>query len=326
MSTISKEIVEHPKGRLDTFFGMPPDVTIPDILDQTIPQPNGVEIHIEGPKDDLQVTFKSPTGEFSFNEIPPKTRFAVQHSPYSGFQHSLRDGVHVINLPSVRRYSTKETALAILHEKGHAFSYNNLSWLEQITKAKEQLKVQLFSRAIDGYMWVSKDPVIREQNRLSFAILCQEERRASAYALSQVRNLRSKGMDPVPHRKTVREITSHLNEALQTHTHSEFGVSIVRRKESLMERLMDELLRVSPRENNAAVYISKWEDVQRKRLVNYVLKASASMVGFGLGSPIVIGAMASLNVVDLSPGKLILVGAVGMGGGLLYAMSCIEYK
>lgn len=193
-----------------------------------------------------------------------------------------------------------------------------------MTQANKQLKVQLFSRLLDGYMWVSKDPDKREQDRLAFAVFCQEERRASAYALSFVRDLRSKGIDPVPHRSTVREITSFLDQAMQTHTHPAFGVSIVRRKESMIERLMDKLLRVSPRENNAAVYTPKWEDVQRKRLVNHALKTSAVMTSFGLGIPIAAETVANLAGVYIPPEKFTLAGAVGMGAGFLYAMECIE--
>lgn len=325
MLAASKEIIERPKGRIDTFFGMPPDVTIPDTLDQVIHQPEGVEIHMVGPKDDLQVTFRSPSGEFSFNDISPKTRFAVQDSPYFGFQHLARDGKHVVVLPCVKKKLNREPVLAILHEKGHAASHEDTAWLDQLREARKQLQSQSFSRKIDGFMWVSKDPSERELERQAMATVCQNERRASAYGLLQIRELRRNGIDPVPHR-SVDDLMRYINHALETHTHSAFGVSAIRKRQSIPERLLDKLLRVSPRENNRAVYIPKWEDMQRQIKARFAIKSAVAMAAFGIAAPVLTGIIGSSASLPVTPEKLIVTGVFGIGGGFLYAISCIEYK
>lgn len=228
-------------------------------------QPQGVEIRITGPKEDLRVIFESPDGEFSFNNIPPvETQFEFHDLPWQGFAYgSTPGGEPFIQIPPTKKMQEREPAFAILHEKGHAASHQDPEWREKLEEAYGELNYQFFFTAFGKPMWVSDDPGKREQERQALAILCQEERRASTFALWQVRQLRKQGIDPIPHRKSFKELKKMVEIVLKESAFPEFGISIIRERKSLYQRFVNKLLGTPPRGSNAAVRITRWEDVRK---------------------------------------------------------------
>lgn len=303
----------------------PSKVNIPDVVNLSIDQPRDVQVQITGPKGDCQVVFTSPQGEFSFNSLLPHTRFEVSDSPYRGFQHRMKDDEHIVTIPPVRARYTKEPVLALLHEKGHVASYQDPEWKGKLVEANKELGSQLFSRAIDGLMWVSRESGKREKERAAIGVLLEEEMRATDYALQQVADLRAAGIDPVPHRRTVKELMEYLDMALETHNNVSFAVSTGRRKESLYDRAVNRLLGIPPRDNSSAIYIPNWDGVQRRWLFNWVIRSSR-MIGIWTT-----GAVASVEIANLlstgyptTPEKFVAVGIVGVFIGALYTFQMVD--
>lgn len=321
-------ISERPRGLLERIGLFPPlRIEVPEIIDHTIPQPEEVEIRVSGPKENCEVLFKSPQGEFSFNEIPPETRLQINSLPYEGFQHLwFKDREHLILIPQTKKRQRKEPALAILHEKGHAASQSDPKWQEKLEKTKKELDTQLLSRAINGFMWVSNEPQKRERERAALAVLAQEERRASAYALWQIRQLRKKGIDPVPHRKTLKELKSFVERTLKKHAHHEFGISVVREKPSLWQRLTDKLLRIPPREGNAAVYIPSWKDVRKRRLLRSSLETLGWIGGGTIIAPLAVALGYTVIGRSPSPESLIPFAIPGLVYGGVFALNFVKWR
>jgi len=309
------------------LFLPPSEIKIPDVVNLTIPQPKGVEIHISGPKDNCEVIFESPEGKFSFNEIPPETRFEFHDSSFRGFTHKIRDDEHVIRIPPTKKWQEGDPVLALFHEKGHTASQQDPEWLEELKQANKEIWGQLFWRQIDGSMWTSDEAEKREQERAAMAVFGQEERRASAYALWQVRQLRKKGIDPVPHRKTLKELKGNLERAIKAHAHPEFGISVVREKPSVWQRFRDKLLRIPLREGNAAVYIPRWEDVRKRR----IFRASLETLGWMSGAA-AIGAL-TVEVISYTalgqhaaPGLVVAFALQGVLWGGLFSLDFVKWR
>lgn len=314
---MATQIIEHRKDILERIRLLGPSaVEVPDVVDLHIVQPKGVQLHVAGPKNNCQVKFTSSQGEISFNSIPPKTRFEIGDSPYKGFQHRIDGRKHIVSIPAVRALHAKESVLAILHEKGHAVSRQDPEWKEKLVAAHKELEIQLFSRALDGYMWVDKEPEKRERQRAALGVFLEEEMRASKYALQQVANFRDAGIDLVPHRKTTKELMQYLDMALDTHNNSNFAISYGRKRESLYDRTVNRLLGIQPRDPNTTIYLPNWNGVQKRFWFNLGVRG-VRMMAIWTAVGVELGEIMTLTG-DVTPEKAVSAGlTVGLIGGLL---------
>lgn len=323
---MATEIIEHRESVLEKIglFG-PSKVDVPDVVDLHIAQPKGVQLHVTGPKEDCQVVFTSSQGEVLFNSIPPQTRFEIGDSPYRGFQHRVDGEEHIVAIPAVRALHTKEPVLAILHEKGHAVSHQDSEWKGKLIAANKELQVQLFSRAIDGYMWVDKEPEKRERQRAALGVSLEEEMRATDYALQQVANFRAAGIDLVPHRKTTKELMQHLDMALDTHNNGNFAISYGRKRESLYDRTINRLLGIQPRDPNSTIYIPNWDGVQRRLWFNMTVR-SLRMIGIWTAGSAVAAEILTpfLKGEEATPEKIVTAGIIGGVVSLLAVVQLVD--
>ncbi len=314
-------IKERPRGLFDRIFPFAPDVDVPVNLDHTIPQPNGIIVHLQGNRDNVKVNIVTKRGTFSLNELNPAIRFLVSTSKFDHFSYNHRD--RAVTIPPTREIQGNDVVLSLLHEMGHDASQRNQKWQDALQKARETLRNQLFSRAIDGYMWTSDDQTKREQERQSFALLLEEERRASAQAISQVRELRSEGVELIPHRKTTRDIARFFNEVLPRYEKIDFGVQVVRRKRGIADKLFG----LSKRQNNKAVYIEPWQEYVKKNRLLSLRELGLWIIGMGVATT------ALFEIVqywlqkpfDL-PDGCIIGGSVGLMYGTLLYLSGGTYR
>lgn len=237
-------------------------------------------------------------------------------------------GEDIVAIPAVRAMRTKEPVLAILHEKGHVVSHQNPEWKEKLIAASKELQLQLFSRAIDGYMWVDKEPEKRERQRAALGVFLEEEMRATDYALQQVANFRATGIDLVPHRKTTKELMQHLDAALDSHNNSSFAISYGRKRESMYDRTINRLLGIQPRDPNSTIYIPNWDGVQRRMWFNLAVR-SLRMIGiWTVGTVAAAEIMMPLltgNAASPSPERIIGSAiAAGAFGGILYTLQFVD--
>lgn len=192
------------------------EYVVPDVLDHRIPQPGEISIHLEGPKDNITVTCDTPNRSFPFSAVVPEgTTFAINASKFNGYQARTKE--RKILIPSNVRAQAFIPAFAIIHEGGHIWQANDEEWNKRYVEACKVLNVQLFSRAIDGYVWLPEYTPEREHHMEAWLILGEEERRASAIALYTVGRLRAVGVDPLPQYRTITPLAEVVNVGLKSH-------------------------------------------------------------------------------------------------------------
>jgi len=194
------------------------DPIIPSNLNHPLPQPEGITLWFKGPKDMLAVACETPTNTVVLSCLaPPGTVFSIDPSKYNNFSSDAPKKQIKIpsNLEYLKRYATPYT---ILHEEGHSWSRQDKNWDMKLEEAKSTIgDAVLFSREIDGYVWLSDDPDKRQKELEAWKILGEEERRASAIALFFYGRFLERGTNVLPHLKKPLMIEKMVNGLLKRH-------------------------------------------------------------------------------------------------------------
>ncbi len=194
------------------------DPIIPDNLIHPLPQPGEVTLWLRGPKDMLEVDCETPTGTVILSRLaPPGTVFLLDSSKFGNFRSNATKKQIKIpsNLDYLRRYGT---AYAILHEEAHLWSHQDKDWATRLKEAKETIgDANFFSRALNGYVWLSHEPDKRQRDLEAWKILGEEERRAAAISLYLYGRLLERGINVFPQLKKTAMIEKMVNGLLKKH-------------------------------------------------------------------------------------------------------------
>lgn len=198
---------------------------VPDIVDHTIERSNGVNVHLEGPRENLTVTCETPDGDFPLNVCAPDdTTFAIDAFRWKTGYSVASDEKRILIPANDKR---KELAVfGILHEGGHLWNKQDKIWDSQYTEAKKRLSEGLLYRALFSEApSLPKDPAQRTQELAAWKIILEEEQRASANAIYIVGCLRNRlGIDLVPEYSKPEDFQKVGNFLLKTHDQFKFGV------------------------------------------------------------------------------------------------------
>lgn len=98
-----------------------PEYHVPDILNQKVEQPLGVNIFLQGPKDNLRVLAQAPTGNISFADISPEgTTFEINNDDVADWKANR--ALKKVIIPSNLSELKEDTAFSIIHEISHLWA------------------------------------------------------------------------------------------------------------------------------------------------------------------------------------------------------------
>lgn len=249
---------------------------IGDTADITILQPEGVNIHLGGPVNNLRVDFASPQGGFSYNDkAGEEVKFYLSEpdltlgSRYFHYQYALKR----IGLP-LNGTLVNNTSLALAHEIGHHRSLSRIYWRKRMGMARS-----FFSQDqpfLDRGWELSDDPKLRDQQRDALAVMILEERNAYAYAVKFVRAGRRNGIDPTPHLRQLKDIQGEIRSDIAYRAFPEIGVYSEARRRNGLGWLFKRYHGVQN------VYVEPWDEFIRYKTKRKTIETGLGMVALGL--------------------------------------------
>ncbi|OGE33513.1 hypothetical protein A3J19_04440 [Candidatus Daviesbacteria bacterium RIFCSPLOWO2_02_FULL_41_8] len=175
---------------------------IPDVLDHRLPQPGGIVLHFQGPRNDMEIFCNTPKGNIPLKALSPEgTRFSIYNATW--FKHSFcAHKNRLIEVPSdFLRWSRKSVTGMLLHEIGHLFTYEDADWM---LTASNTLDLLDNNSLPEGCEW-------RKQELEAEKVSGGYEQRADATALYIESKLRRVGFDLLPD-LNISGLKSFINE------------------------------------------------------------------------------------------------------------------
>lgn len=164
---------------------------IPDVLDFHLPQPGGITLRYQGPRNSMDIRCLTSQRDISFKDLSVEgTQFSIGKWYFANHQDLMIEiPSNFIKLGRPIRWS--------LHEIGHLWSLQDEEWLAKYSEAGYLLNDQSICRD----PWDERLP--RENSRLdkeleAEKIIGQEERKADGVGIYIVGRLRIRGFDLMP--------------------------------------------------------------------------------------------------------------------------------
>lgn len=222
MSEQGAEIQEVSKtgiSRIDRFFGkltgddISREYVVPSVLDQEIKESHEISIFLKGPKEDLQLSCKTPEAIFFFNDLAPKgTIFSINKSNKAGWE--VFEEENRVLVPSNLKLLRKALTYGPIHEISHLWEKEVPEWAIQVDNAKAVLGDKIKQNIV---MNLSNNPAERQKEVDAWITIEKGERRATEIGLYIIGRLKSFGIDVLPKYPDVQSLFRMANSALVSH-------------------------------------------------------------------------------------------------------------
>ncbi len=196
-------------GKVDSFTSY----DIPPVLDHRIRISEDLSLSLQGPREDLSVSFHFGSHQISINKLTPQNvRFAVEGSGLSYSRVSTNVQKRIITIPAGYDHRVA-VPYGLLHGIGRLEVIGNPDRNELSEESHKLLRESIANMQAYGVALISKQDVKRAQELTAWNFVADEERDSTEHALRHLNDLLAAGVNPIPGITRYEQLANMINSS-----------------------------------------------------------------------------------------------------------------